>query len=84
MEQKKKKIRITTHHWGANWNKGFKIYKLLDDLLTDENWRDKIEFNYIGNLPQKFKFYNTNVIPPLSGIELANEIKKTICTLLDQ
>ena len=73
---KKEKIRITTHHWGANWNKGFKIYKLLDDLLTDENWRDKIEFNYIGNLPQKFKFNNTNVIPPLSGIELANEIKK--------
>ena len=32
---KKDKLKIVTHHWGANWNKGFEIYQLLDNLLED-------------------------------------------------
>ena len=37
---KKDKIKIVTHHWGANWNKGFEIYQLLDDLLEEEKWKE--------------------------------------------
>tara|TARA_B100002019_G_scaffold126521_1_gene108957 strand:+ start:2940 stop:3992 length:1053 start_codon:yes stop_codon:yes gene_type:complete len=71
-----KKLRIVTHHWGANWNKGFEVYDKLDKLIGLDNWKDKIEFNYIGNLPKKFKFENANHIAPLSGTELANAIKQ--------
>ena len=71
-----KKLRIVTHHWGANWNKGFDVYDKLDKLIGLDDWKDKIEFNYIGNLPKKFKFENANHIDPLSGTELANAIKQ--------
>lgn len=70
------KIRFVTHHWGANWNKGFDTYKKLDDLLSSEDWNKKIEFTYIGNLPKKFNFKNTRYIEPLSGVDLATELRK--------
>lgn len=70
------RLKIVTHHWGADWNKGFSIYSLIDKLLGKEYWRKKIEFTYIGNLPKKFKFINSNHIEPLSGVELSNELKK--------
>lgn len=73
---RKNKIKIVTHHWGANWNKGFDIYSKLDELLDSEEWRNKFEFTYIGNLPKNFMFKNTKVVAPLSGTELASEIKK--------
>ena len=31
-----KKLRIVTHHWGANWNKGFEVYDKLDKLSKTE------------------------------------------------
>ncbi len=70
------KLKIVTHHWGANWNKGFSIYKKLDQLLENTYWNSKIEFTYIGNIPDNFKFKNSNHILPLSGKKLAESIKK--------
>ncbi len=75
--KKNEKFKIVTHHWGGNKNKGFYIYELLDNLLNEKKWNDTLEFNYIGNLPKHFKFKNVNHIPPLSGLLLANEIKKS-------
>ena len=69
------KIRLVTHHWGANWNKGFDIYSKLDEMLEHPRWSNKIEFTYIGNVPDKFTFKNAILINPLSGKELADEIK---------
>ena len=45
-------------------------------MLDDEYWKNKIEFTYIGNIPKNIDFKNTNLIQPLSGKELADEIKK--------
>ena len=42
-----KKLKIVTHHWGSNWNKGFDVYKKLDDLLVDDYWGKLIDFKYI-------------------------------------
>ena len=64
-------MRIVTHHWGANWNKGFDVYTNLDKLISSKKWQNKISFTYIGNLPKNFKFENTKVIKPLSGENLA-------------
>ncbi len=73
---KNEKIAIVTHHWGGNWNKGFDIYSKLDELLDDLNYSSKFEFTYIGNLPDNFKFKNVKVIKPLSGKNLAEQLKK--------
>ena len=73
---KKEKIRIVTHHWGANWNKGFEVYKRIDDMIGESYWKNKIAFNYIGNLPKKFNFLNSLHTNPLSGYDLANSLKE--------
>ena len=69
-------IKLVTHHWGANWNKGFDFYLILDELIGKAEWKNKIEFTYIGNIPQKANFKNSSIIKPLSGASLADEIKK--------
>tara|TARA_B100001057_G_scaffold500607_1_gene616628 strand:+ start:8766 stop:9833 length:1068 start_codon:yes stop_codon:yes gene_type:complete len=71
----KEKLKIVTHHWGANWNKGFDTYIQLDEMMGSEEWKGLIEFTYIGNLPKNFKFENSIHIEPLSGLELARQIK---------
>jgi|TARA_X000001036_G_scaffold439303_1_gene489953 hypothetical protein len=73
---KVEKLKIVTHHWGANWNKGFTTYSKIDKLLNKPQWREKFEFSYIGNVPKNFSFENSNIVSPLSGLELADEIKK--------
>ena len=69
-------LKIVTHHWGANWNKGFDIYSLLDKMLSDSKYSENISFTYIGNVPKGFKFKNTKQVDPLEGKDLASEIKK--------
>lgn len=71
-----RKIKLTTHHWGANWNKGFDTYLLLDKLIGKEKYKDKIDFTYIGNIPKNVQFKYAKVLKPLSGNELATEIRK--------
>ncbi len=73
--KKNKKIKIVTHHWSTNINKGFEIYEHLDNLLDDNNFSKLVEFTYIGNLPKYMKFRNTKCLSPKQGIELANIIK---------
>ena len=73
---KKNKLKIVSHHWSGNWNKGFDIYKRLDQLLNEKKYKDIVEYTYIGNLPNKFAFNNTKHIEPLEGSLLANELKK--------
>ena len=72
----KSKLKIVTHHWGANWNKGFDIYEKIDQLMNHDIWKTKIDFMYIGNIPKGFKFINTNVVVPLSGLSLSKKIKE--------
>ena len=64
---KSEKLKIVTHHWGANWNKGFDVYSKIDKLLERDYWNEKIEFCYIGYIPKDFSFKNTKLISPLSG-----------------
>ena len=57
-------------------NKGFKIYKLINDLVGKKEWAEKLEFTYIGNMSDEYSLNNTNLVNPLAGLELAAEIKK--------
>ena len=72
---KKEKLKIVTHHWSNNWNKGFNIYEKLDNLLEELEWSEKFEFTYIGNLPKNFNFKNSKILLPLEGVDLAKELK---------
>lgn len=69
------KFKLVTHHWSANWMKGFDTYSLIDNLLEKPYWKDKISFTYIGNLPKNFKFKNTKVVEPLSESDLGKSLK---------
>lgn len=72
---KKSQLKIVTHHWGNNWNKGFDIYSELDKLIANEEFNLDINFTYIGNVPSNFKFQKSTHLKPLSGKDLANQLK---------
>ena len=65
------KLKIVTHHWSSNENKGFEIYQELDSMLDNELF----EFTYIGNLPSSINLKNTIVINPIHGKNLSDELK---------
>ena len=69
-------LKLVTHHWGGNWMKGFDVYSAIDKLLQDNEWSKKIDFTYIGNLPEGFEFKNARYIKALNGSELADELKQ--------
>jgi len=73
---KKKPIRLITHHWGAHWMKGFDIYERVDRLLQTEPFKHKISFTYIGNLPKGFRFKNARYIEPTHGLQLASLLRQ--------
>lgn len=69
-------IKFVTHHWSSHENKGFDIYSEFDFLLGTKEY-EHLSFTYIGNVPKDVNFKNITVKKPLSGHELANEIKKS-------
>ncbi len=69
-------LRLVTHHWGGHAMKGFDVYRLLDRLLGEGRWREKLEFTYVGNLPDSQSFRHARHVPPLDGQELAAELKR--------
>ncbi len=66
-------VKVVTHHWSDNYNKGFDSYIELDKVISG---RKDIEFTYIGRYYKDYVPQNTKVIPPLYGKELGNELKK--------
>ena len=72
----KEKIKIVTHHWSDNLMKGYNFYKFVDELLNNQKYQELFDFTIIGNTPKNIEFINTTIIPPLSGGDLANELKK--------
>ncbi len=69
------KFRIVTHHWSNHVNKGFKTYKLIDEKLEDEDFKSKIIFTIIGNIPKNIKFKNIVHLEPLFDLELGNALR---------
>jgi len=71
---KKNKIKLVSHHWSTNYNKGFEFYNALDQLMST---RDDIEFTFIcKSYCKEYKPKNIRVIGPFCGKELAEEINK--------
>ncbi len=71
---KKSPLRLVTHHWGYSFNKGFDVYQKLAALDSLRNI--KIQLTYIGRIPDNINYKNIKVVKPLSGKELAGELKR--------
>lgn len=69
------KLRCVTHHWSTNFMKGFDVYERFDTLLNYEPYSEMFEFTYVGRKPTGVEFENANYVEPLSGQELADELK---------
>lgn len=69
------KLRIVSHHWSANYLKGFDVYQRLDDLLGQAPYRDLFSYTYMGNLPEGFAFNNTQHVPPQAGVAMADVLR---------
>jgi len=68
-------LRLVTHHWGYHPMKGFDIYAALDRMMAASEWRERIAFTYVGNLPKGFTFQNARYVAPLNGELLARELQ---------
>jgi glycosyltransferase involved in cell wall biosynthesis len=66
----KQPLRIATHHWSDNWNKGFDVYRDIDELACGE-LAGKIELHVIGRWPADLKWKSAKTHPPASGADLA-------------
>ena len=67
-------IKLVTHHWGGNHQKGMDIYNKLDQLMDNIMWKNKIQFSFIGNIPGNKVFKNIKHFQPCSGKKLSNLI----------
>lgn len=68
-------IRFVTHHWGYHPMKGFDVYAALDEMMSDPEWKAKVDFTYIGQLPAGFKFRNARYVKPLNSKALADRLR---------
>ena len=64
------KVRLIATSWSGNWQKGFEIYKYLDENL-DFN---KYEMTFVGSSPIEFK--NIKWVKPVSSDILAGILKE--------
>lgn len=69
-------IKIVTHHWSSHINKGFETYEFLDKMIDNPKWKGRLKFSYIGNSSDDYELINTNIVPPLSGKELALKLSE--------
>ncbi len=69
------KLRVVTHHWSTNWNKGFDVYCEIDTLLGQRPYSELFEFTFVGRVPEDVKFQHTRVVDPLTGSHLADQLR---------
>ena len=60
-------------------NKGFEVYKKIDQILEDLGDSSYFSFTFIGNLPKNVKFKNIEVIDPIEQIKVGEVLKNIIC-----
>jgi glycosyltransferase involved in cell wall biosynthesis len=69
-----KKIKIVTHHWSSNLNKGYQTYYNLWKHLKNTN-NKRYEFIFIGkNVPDMFS--DVKITGPFVNYDLSNELNK--------
>ena len=64
------KIKLIATSWSDNWNKGFEIYKYLDENLDFLRY----EMTFVGNTPVEFK--NIKHVNPVPSEELSGILRE--------
>ncbi len=67
--------RIVTHHWSDNPTKGWYMYRDIDRMIASGKLRN-FELTVIGNWPKDIKWQSARALPPMYGMELADELRK--------
>ncbi len=62
-------LRLVTHHWSDNWNKGFDVYQQIDELIAAEKIKN-FELWVIGRWPQELKWKVARTFPSATGAKL--------------
>lgn len=70
------RLKVVTHHWSSNWNKGFDVYRRFDELLDQPVFGDRFAFTYIGRVPDGFSFRHAVVEPPVTGRLLGDALRQ--------
>ena len=68
-------LKLVTHHWGTNPNKGFSVYQKIDQILDKYNEKPFFTFKFIGNLPKNVNFKNIEVLEPVKHNEIGDILK---------
>lgn len=67
-------LKLVTHHWGAHGNKGWDVYGLIDRLMIEPAWKDRVSLTFIGNTPDGTDYKNIRFLKPLDGRPLAEAL----------
>jgi hypothetical protein len=67
-------MKLVTHHFGNNWQKGFDLYRELDERLGDPAFAGRYAFTYVGKLPEGFEFKRARYVGPLAAEALRREL----------
>lgn len=70
-----KPLRLVTHHWSDNWNKGFDVYQEVDRLIADGKLADT-ELWVIGRWPKEIRWRAARTHGPTSGEPLAALLRR--------
>ena len=74
--KRNEQMKLVTHHWSSHYNKGFDVYKHIDEMLDETEWKSVFGLTYIGNLPKGFKFKNVIHQKPRSSYALSVELQQ--------
>jgi glycosyltransferase involved in cell wall biosynthesis len=64
------RTRIVATSWSANWNKGFGVYRHLDEMLDFSRY----EMTFVGNSPVAFR--NIRQLPPQDPAAVAEILRR--------
>jgi len=67
-------LKLVTHHWSDHKLKGHDIYQRLDEYVCKHP--DRFSFTYIGRIPKGITYKHSQLLAPISGKELGNELRK--------
>jgi len=68
-------MRVVTHHWSDNWNKGFKVYQDVDRMIAD-GALPGTELWVIGRWPKEIRWRAARAVAPAHGARLAALLRR--------
>ena len=72
LSEPQRPIKLVTHHWSSNAMKGFDLYSELGKILPQQEY----SFEFIGRWNSEYSSKNINLVEPLYGASLAEELRK--------